>query len=61
MSATRPTSLSINDLNGSKHKCVAEAFDTTFNVLILLYPVRALTASTVLLPAGFRERLTSDN
>lgn len=58
---TRPTSLSISDLNGARHECVAEAFDTTFNILILLYPVRALTASTVLLPAGFRERLASDN
>ncbi len=53
---TRPTTLSIKDRNGVAHECVAEAFDTTFNVVILLYPVKALTASTVILPAGFQVR-----
>ncbi|MFI5353426.1 MAG: ImmA/IrrE family metallo-endopeptidase [Candidatus Binatales bacterium] len=47
---TRPTALSITDKNGVRHECVAEAFDTKWNVLILLYPIRALTASTVILP-----------
>lgn len=47
---TKPTTLSLNDRNGARHECVAEAFDTTYNVLILLYPIRALTASTVILP-----------
>ena len=47
---TRPVSLSIKDLNGDGHECVAEAFDTTHNVIILLYPVKALTASTIILP-----------
>ncbi|HUJ69789.1 MAG TPA: hypothetical protein VLW86_09710, partial [Syntrophorhabdales bacterium] len=46
---TRPTTLSITDKNGTAHECVAEAFDTTRNVLILLCPVRALTSSTVVL------------
>lgn len=50
---TRPTALPIKDRNGQQHECVAEAFDTTFNVLILLYPTRALTASTVVLPSAF--------
>jgi hypothetical protein len=49
---TRPMSLSITDLNGNQHECVAEAFDTTWNVLILLYPVRALTSTTIILPTG---------
>ena len=49
---TRPMSLSITDLNGNQHECVAEAFDTTRNVLILLYPVRALTSTTIILPTG---------
>lgn len=40
---TRPTSISITDRNGEAHGCFAEAFDTTFNVLILVYPVRELT------------------
>jgi Zn-dependent peptidase ImmA (M78 family) len=47
---TRPTTLAFTDRNGIRHECVAEAFDTTYNVLILLYPIGALTASTVILP-----------
>ena len=56
---TRPTTVSIPDLNGTKHECVAEAFDTTHNVIILLYPVRALTASTIILPPGFKASVTA--
>lgn len=52
---TRPVSLSITDKNGASHECVAEAFDTQHNVLILLYPVKALTASTIILPPGFKK------
>ena len=52
---TRPVSLSMTDMNGTHHECVAEAFDTTYNILILLYPVKALTAKTVILPPGFKE------
>jgi hypothetical protein len=40
------------DLNGASHECVAEAFDTTYNVIILLYPVRTLTRTTIILPPG---------
>jgi len=54
---TRPQSLPIIDLNGTEHECLAEAFDTTYNVLILMYPVRALTTSTIILPAGFNKHL----
>lgn len=50
---TRPTTVLLNDLNGTPHECVAEAFDTSFNVLILLYPRIALTRATVILPASF--------
>jgi hypothetical protein len=39
----------IRDRNGDRHECRAEAFDATYNVLILLYPVKALTASTVIM------------
>jgi IrrE N-terminal-like domain len=46
---TWPMSVSLPDLNGDNHECVAEAFDTKWNVLILLYPVRALTSTTVIL------------
>lgn len=50
---TRPMSLSLPDLNGDDHECVAEAFDTKWNILILLYPVHALAKTTVILPPGF--------
>ncbi len=39
---TRPTNLVVSDRNGDPHECVAEAFDTTYNIIILLYPVSAL-------------------
>lgn len=51
---TRPMSLSMPDKNGTNHECVAEAFDTTYNILILLYPVAALTTTTIILPPGFQ-------
>jgi Zn-dependent peptidase ImmA (M78 family) len=54
---TRPVTLAMTDLNGTSHECVAEAFDTTYNVLILLFPVRALTASTIILSARFKEEV----
>ena len=47
---TRPIALSISDLDGTKHECLAEAFDTSWNVLILLYPVKALTSTTIVMP-----------
>ncbi|MBZ0147295.1 MAG: ImmA/IrrE family metallo-endopeptidase [Pseudorhodoplanes sp.] len=40
---TRPTTISMTDRNGEAHECIAEAFDTTFNVLILVYPLKALS------------------
>jgi hypothetical protein len=46
---TRPTTISITDRNGQAHECIAEAFDTTFNVLILVYPIKALTTKTFVL------------
>lgn len=53
---TPPTTLPIKEHNGLSHECVAEAFDTTFSIVILLDPVMALTASTVILSAGFQVR-----
>jgi hypothetical protein len=46
---TRPTSLSLKDKGGVRHECVAEAFDTKHNIIVLLFPARALTASTIVL------------
>ena len=50
---TWPREVTIMDLYGVTHECVAEAFDTTFNVIILLFPVKALTAVTIIVPSGF--------
>jgi hypothetical protein len=52
---TRPTTLSITDIDGTRHECIAEAFDTTHNVIILLYPIKALDKTTIILPPGFRK------
>jgi hypothetical protein len=49
---TRPVSLWITDRDGIRHECLAEAFDTTWNVLILLYPIKALTTTTIILAPG---------
>jgi len=49
---TRPTTLSLLDKNGIARECIAEAFDTTYNVLILLYPVKALTGTTIIMPTA---------
>jgi hypothetical protein len=51
---TRPTTLSMTDRNGIDHECVAEAFKTRWNVFILLYPIRALTRSTIVLPGNVK-------
>jgi hypothetical protein len=52
---TRPRTLSMKDRNGTPHECLAEAFDTTHNVIILLYPVQALGKQTIILPPGFKK------
>lgn len=50
----RPTSVVLKDRNGDDHDCLAEAFDTKHNILLLLYPVRALTGTTIIMPSGFK-------
>jgi hypothetical protein len=45
---TRLTTISITNRNGQTHERVAEAFDTTFNILLLVSPVKALTRATVI-------------
>ena len=40
---TKATPVSMTYFDGKAHQCLAEAFDTTFNVLILVYPKKALT------------------
>ena len=54
---TRPLEVFITDKNGMQHECIAEAFDTTYNIFILIYPIKALSAKTVVMPSGFKERI----
>lgn len=46
---TKPTPVVLTDRNGDQHECLAEAFDTSWNVLLLVYPLRSLARSTVIL------------
>lgn len=55
---SRPTGVVHTDRNGIRHECVAEAFDTTHNVIILLYPVQALTKTTIILPEALKRSET---
>jgi Zn-dependent peptidase ImmA (M78 family) len=50
---TRPTTLHYRDKNGITHECLGEAFKTPYNVFLLIYPVRALTATSIFVPASF--------
>ncbi len=38
---TAPTLVVLPDRNGELHECLAEAFDTTYNILVLVYPLKA--------------------
>lgn len=48
---TRPTSLSFRDRNGVDHDCLGEAFDTTHNIFLLIYPVKVLTSTSIIMPS----------
>jgi hypothetical protein len=37
-----PTGLILKDLNGVDHECLGEAMDTKHNIILLIYPVKAL-------------------
>jgi len=50
---TRPASLTMVDRNGTRHECVGEGFRTPYNVFLLVYPVRELTATSVFVPSAF--------
>lgn len=59
---TMPLSLPITDLNGQRHEALAEAFDTTYNILILMYPRRVLNTAATLIPpaANLAEMMRSE-
>jgi hypothetical protein len=42
---TRPTSFTVTDRNGDRQEVVGEAFDTRYNVLVLIYATADLPAS----------------
>ncbi len=50
---TRPTALVYSDKNGDQHECLGEAFDTTHNILLLIYPVKALTGTSIVVPSQY--------
>jgi hypothetical protein len=56
---TKPTQLVYSDRNGDRHECLGEAFDTTFNVLLLIYPTKALTGPLIALTDEFQKRFAS--
>lgn len=40
---SRPTSLRLTDKNGVEHECIVEAFNSTFQVFVLIHEVNTLT------------------
>lgn len=50
---TWPTHLRYRDRNGVDHECLGEAFATKYNVFLLIYPTKALTSSSIFVPATF--------
>ena len=44
---TAPRDFVFADRNGKRHVCIGEAFDTTYNVLLLIYPQAALPTSLI--------------
>jgi hypothetical protein len=53
----KPTSVGLRDLNGDMQDCLAESFDTKHNIIILLYPVKTLTGTTIVLPPGYKQTI----
>jgi hypothetical protein len=48
---TKAKTFSLNDLNGDTHELVGEALNTTYQILMLAFPVKALSQSSrIILP-----------
>ena len=45
--STKPRTTLLPDRNGKMLECVMEAFDTTFNVIILIYPIKSLESNSI--------------
>jgi hypothetical protein len=48
---TGPRQVLLADANGTYHECIAEGFDSTHHVFILIYPRAAITRKAVLISA----------
>ena len=51
---TRPMTIGMQDAAGALHEFIVESFDTTYNILVLVLPVKALTTATIILPPDAR-------
>lgn len=49
-----PAQLRLADRNGDIHECVGEAFNTTHNVILLIYTLQALQGPVIAVPASYR-------
>ena len=49
---TWPVSVIIQDKNGEPHECVAEAFDSTYNIFVLIFTRKALNTKTTILSSS---------
>ena len=50
---TWPTALRYADKNGLTHECLGEAFQTKYNVFLLIYPVKPLASTSIFVPPSF--------
>src|ERR1700688_2704272 len=50
--SARATPLRFLDKNAVQHECPGEALDTAYNVSLFIYPVDALTSTSIPLPAS---------
>ncbi len=50
---TRPVLIPFLDRNNVPHECVAEAFDTTYNILVLIFTMKAMTSKTITLDSSW--------
>jgi Zn-dependent peptidase ImmA (M78 family) len=47
---TRATPLRYRDRNGVDHECLGESFDTSYNILLLIYPIKELSGTSIFVP-----------
>jgi len=45
-----PRNITLFDMNGAEHECIAEAFTQTYQVFVLITPISILTSKSVIIP-----------